>query len=500
MDGQQKSLILVTLDCLRADHCGFHGYPRPTTPFLDVIAKESFVVPAAVVAGAPTYYSFPAIFASRMPLALGRDVVGLAPGESTLATALRRAGYATAAFSAANPYISSRFCYEQGFDVFQDFLDFDAPPTEIQNGQANAEQRPAEHARARSKINRFLKRAADAAGLSRVYDDLYFEYCIRVVARPVTSIDALRIFPSAESIIDRAISWLNSVGPRPFFLWLHLMDPHSPYYPSVESFRDLTGRTVSPGRARYLNEFWNRSDLTVERLESKKESIVDLYDAGIRSADNQLARLVNVLKQSRQWDDCAFVLTADHGEEFLEHGRRYHAPVGLHQEIEHVPLLIHVPGVVKKKVASSPFSHLRLAPTLLDILGVPTPPGFRGTSLWGNLQRETSWDEPAITECVYACTNPFHSKGRMGERLLSVRDGRYKLVMRIAEDLVEEVYDIGSDPEEQRPIPTGEQAEVRKRLLHAAYLHLNSFGGMDSSLSLKARLRNIRIELQPTSL
>ena len=105
--------MLVTVDCLRADHCGLYGYSRPTTPFLDALASESFVVPAAIVAGAPTYYSFPAILASRMPLALGRDVIGLAPGESTLATVLRESGYATGAFSAGNPYISPRFGYDQ---------------------------------------------------------------------------------------------------------------------------------------------------------------------------------------------------------------------------------------------------------------------------------------------------------------------------------------------------------------------------------------------------
>src|SRR5579863_6849740 len=118
----QKSIVLITVDCLRADHVGFMGYERPTTPFLDSLANESFVVPTAIVAGAPTYYSFPAIMASRYPLALGRDVLGLAPDEASLATVLQQAGYATASFSAANPYISSQFGYQQGFDAFQDFL------------------------------------------------------------------------------------------------------------------------------------------------------------------------------------------------------------------------------------------------------------------------------------------------------------------------------------------------------------------------------------------
>src|ERR1700722_3745659 len=118
----RKSIILVTVDCLRADHCGFMGYPCQTTPFLDCLAKESFVFPRAIVAGTPTYFSFPAILASRYPLALGREVLGIAPQEPTLATVLHDTGYATAAFLAGNPYLSPRFGYHLGFDTFQDFL------------------------------------------------------------------------------------------------------------------------------------------------------------------------------------------------------------------------------------------------------------------------------------------------------------------------------------------------------------------------------------------
>ena len=116
------------MDCFRADHAGFLGYPRPTTPFLDSFATGSLTFSNAIVAGAPTYFSFPAVMASRYPLGLGRDVVGLAPGEPTIATVLNDAGHATAAFLAANPYLSPRFGYDAGFSVFRDFLDSDAAP------------------------------------------------------------------------------------------------------------------------------------------------------------------------------------------------------------------------------------------------------------------------------------------------------------------------------------------------------------------------------------
>ena len=496
---QRKSLVLITVDCLRADHCGFYGYSRPTTPFLDTLATEALVVPTAVVAGAPTYYSLPAILASRMPLALGRDVIGFAPGEATLATALRASGYATAAFSAANPYISSRFGYDQGFEVFEDSLDFD-PSTRVVEPGVSAARDSSNFSSTRHKLNRSFQRAAQAIGLGPAYDELYFQYCLRVASPGVENIATLGRFPAAGEIVNRAISWLTSVGPKPFFHWLHLMDPHSPYYPSADAYRDVNGGEISASRARYLNEFWNRSNLTSARAKRKRDSIIELYDAGIRAVDTQVARLVSYLKQSDVWGECTFVLTADHGEEFLDHGRRYHAPVNLREEIVRVPLMIRDPGFAKREVPAVPFSHLHLAPTLLDMLDVPVPESFRGISLWRNLQQGIPWEEPAITECVYGCNNPFRVQDRLGARLLSARNSRHKLIMRIEPGSVEDLYDLEADPKEQQPLPAGVQGNVRGQLLQAARAHLQKMAdARPTTLRVKARLRDLRTELRSSS-
>jgi arylsulfatase A-like enzyme len=496
VSNNKRSLVLITVDCLRADHCGFYGYSRPTTPLLDSLAEEAFVVPTAIVGGAPTYYSFPTILASRMPFALGRDVVGLAPGEATLATALHASGCATAAFSAANPYISPRFGYDQGFDVFRDFLDFEAKS--VPEG-ASAEASPDDSVR--GKLNRSIRNLAGAVGLSRLYDELYFQYCMKI-APPAKSIDGLRRFPAADVLVDEAQAWLASVGEQPFFLWLHLMDPHSPYYPAEDAFRELTGTSVEPGRARYVNEYWNRSDLGAPGLRSKRDEVVRLYDAGIRWVDSQIARLVGSLRQTNRWDQCVLALTADHGEEFLEHGGRYHAPLRLNEEIVRVPVLIRVPGerVPKElggKLPASPMSHLHLAPTLLEILGAEAPSSFRGRSLWTNLQRGEPWDDPAIgpaiIECGYGCTNPFRAESRSVSRLLAVREERFKMVMRVEPDAVEEVYDLETDPAEADRGGAGLAAGTRKRLLLAARDHMEKeTSAYDDKMRLRARLRDLR--------
>jgi arylsulfatase A-like enzyme len=484
----QKSLVLVTVDCLRADHTGFMGYKRPTTPFLDSLAADSFVFPAAIVAGAPTYYSFPAIHASRYPLALGRDIVGVGPGETTLASTLRDFGYVSAAFSAANPYVAGRFGYDHGFDTFQDFLSGELNPL-------SNETSVGETADSRlSQLNRRIERLAHAIGpLGRLYDGLYFQYCQRwATARP-QSLDELRRFPAADVIVTQALEWLSSRGKGPFFLWLHLMDPHSPYYPTEQTLA-LMATPITPFRARYLNSMWNRGDLSTKTFFRYRESVVQLYDAGVRWVDTQVERLVRALHQLGRWDDCVFAFTADHGEEFLDHGGRYHPPSRLMEEVVHVPLLLRVPGAPKRELTKSPFSHLHLAPTLLDVLQFTPPAAFRGRSLWKQIQQGAAWDDPAIAECVAGCTNPFFAGNRLGPRVLVVRGTRYKLHLHF-DSPSEAVYDLLSDPHERSPLPPDAEKQVQRRLLEFARAHFRSTAKeLDADLRLKTRLRELQLE------
>ncbi|HYA61781.1 MAG TPA: sulfatase [Candidatus Sulfotelmatobacter sp.] len=482
----QKSIVLVTVDCLRADHVGFMGYQRPTTPFLDSLASESFVFPAAIVAGAPTYYSFPAILASRYPLALGRDVLGLAPDEPNLASVLKRAGYATASFGAANPYVSSWFGYEQGFDTFRDFVVGEPAPLAGEKVDAGPRNGWA------SRLNRRLQQARPALGpLGRVYDELYFQYCQHVTPA-ADSLDALRRFPAADVMVDHACEWLASVE-APFFVWLHLMDPHSPYYPT-EAALALTGHDpVKPFRARYLNSYWNRSDLGPRRLARHRDEIIALYDAGIRWVDTQMTRLVEVLRKSNRWDNCIFAFTADHGEEFLDHGGRYHPPSRLMEELIRVPLLLRVPGATRKEVPRSAFSLLHLAPTLLDAAQLSIPAEFQGLSYWPQLREGTTYDAVAVSECVAGCVNPFRPENRLGPRVLSVRESRFKLMLHF-DPPAEYLYDLEADPGEKAPLaPTAHKPE-RRRLLEIAREHLERSSRHDPTIRMRARLRDLRLE------
>ncbi len=484
-----NSLVLITVDCLRFDHVGFMGYGHSTTPFLDSLAGESIVFQSAIVGGVPTYYSLPALLASRHPLKFGRDVVGLSEAEVTLASALKSAGYATASFTAGNPYIAPRFGYDLGFDDFRDFLDLEPRAT---NGSDDSAGWRARLRRLNQATQRICNRVPS---LGRIYEELYFQYCQRLAAPTAESLDSLRAFPAADVLVDHAKAWLARVAGAPFFLWLHFMDPHGPYYPKEEALRAIGHSEIEPQRARYLNASWTRS-LGTARFHRYRQEILPLYDACIRWVDQQVSSLVEALKQLQFWDNTVLAITADHGEEFLEHGARFHAPWTMREELIHVPLLVRSRSV-KPVRPKSPISLVDVAPTLLSAIDSPVPASFQGTSRWRAVRLGEEWEEPAIVDST-ECINPNRSEARLAPRVLCVREKRFKLILRMGSHK-EELFDLDADPGEQHPLPVGTEDGTRRRLLQHASRHLAAMESGDPKPRLQARLSELQFQIETSA-
>lgn len=485
MKAGPRSLVLITVDCLRADRVARSGKQSATTPFLDSLAADSFIFRNAYASGVPTYYSLPALLASRYPLAFGRDVIGIAPGESTIATELKERGFHTAAFIAGNPYVCSADGYSAGFNVFRNFLS--AEEIEVRQDEAAASQRPLQ-----GRANQLLSKACHSLpGLGAAYDEAYFQYCQRSIRNDGASFDNLRRFPSADVIVNCAIAWLQQNSARPFFLWLHFMDPHAPYYPKAEALKEL-GTELDSSEARRLNSLWAREGLSSRRLHKKRRPVEALYDAGVRWVDRQIGRLANRLIELNLWDQCALAVSADHGEEFMDHGGKFHPPFNLHEELIRVPLLMRVPGHPQGREVNRPIGLIDLAPTLFDALDIPAPASFRGRSCWRKLKNNEDWDWPVLTECAYGCTNPFRADTRLASRLLSVRKGQHKLVINFAAGN-DHLFELNSDPGENSPLPSGAESDVRKHLLEYAKKHVTeSLKSRESDLRFVAQIRELR--------
>jgi arylsulfatase A-like enzyme len=137
---------------------------------------------------------------------------------------------------------------------------------------------------------------------------------------------------------------------------------------------------------------------------------------------------------------------------------------------------------------------VHLAPTLLDAAQLSAPAAFEGRSHWGALLKGSSFDGIAISECVAGCTNPFRPENRMGPRVLSVREARYKLVLDF-DPQAENLYDLDVDPGELSPLAPAAQKPVRRRLLEIAREHLRrSREQRDPRTRLQARLSELRLE------
>jgi arylsulfatase A-like enzyme len=484
-----RSLVLITVDCLRADRVASSGEQSAITPFLGSLAGESFVFTNAYASGIPTYYSLPAVMASRYPLALGRDVIGIAPGESTIASELKECRFQSAAFVAANPYVCAEHGYGSGFDVFQNFLNIDE--IEFEKDKDCSPQKSL-----RGRANRLVSKACHSLpGLGSAYDEIYFQYCQRLIRSDGASLDNHRRFPSADVIVDSAVAWLQQNSASPFFLWLHFMDPHAPYYPKAEALEEM-GSELDSSAARRLNSFWTREGLSSRRLQKSCKSVECLYDAGVRWADRQIGRLANRLVELNLWDQCALAVTADHGEEFLDHGGRFHPPINLHEELIRVPLLLRVPGHLQGRDVKRPIGLIDLAPTLFDMLDIPAPASFRGRSCWRELKTDQDWDYPVLTECAYGCTNPFRAETRLGSRVLSVRKNEYKLVMNFATGS-DHLFELTSDPGETSPLSLGVASDIRKQLLECAKKHVaESYRSRDLRFAVRARELRIRWDRQ----
>jgi choline-sulfatase len=183
---------------------------------------------------------------------------------------------------------------------------------------------------------------------------------------------------TAENLNALAAGWLDQVGEAPFFLFLHTIEPHTPYQPPPE-FRQrfAPGVPEELGRVRVLKQLNSGARPVTPAL---IRDLTALYDAEIAANDAAFGNLVGLLKARGLWGSTAVVFLSDHGEEFHDHGGWEHGRT-LHTEMLDVPLIVRLPGVGEGRAVDRLAQHIDLVPTLLDSLELPVPDAVEGRSL-----------------------------------------------------------------------------------------------------------------------
>jgi arylsulfatase len=367
------SVLLVTVDTLRADHLGVYGYGRETSPWLDGFAAGAAVFESATTPRSKTTPAVASMLTGLYPHNHGVRTLyqPLPPEPVTLAEILDAAGYETAAF-VSNFVLRADFCgLERGFDLYDDDL-------------------PA-----------------------------------REPNRPVFE-------RGAKETCDAVRAWLGA-GPRaPFFLWIHLIDPHGPYLPPRRPFEAQARRPLPPGT---IPEY---QDTGSDDL----EDYVGRYDGEIRYADEEIGALFADLDRAGLLEDALVVFGADHGEGFGEHGEWFEHGADVFEPCARIPFVLRHPGGRGAGLRlRAPVSLVDVVPTVLDAIGLETEVRFDGVSLLPFLERPEAEDGVRYLE--------------KEAELRAVRTADRKVVATLERGRIVRMdrYDLRADPGETKALP-----------------------------------------------
>jgi arylsulfatase A-like enzyme len=384
------NIVVLVSDCVRADHVSAYGYELHTTPLFDRVAAEGVLFEDAHASASWTLPSVTGILASvRAGIDVKPGVTGTELDSRTLPEVLRDLGYATYAVS-NNPHLGGRFGIGSRFDTF--------------DGGATTWQRALDATLAGVVRQRFL------------IDD--------------------------GAIVSRAIEALGDL-PEPFFLYLHVMGGHAPY----EHPRSYEPAFPIPSTKHPITGPHSRMEIS----EEQRANLVARYDVMIRYADDQLQRFADALAARDLLDDTLLIYTADHGEEFGEHGGWTHGRT-LHVESIRVPLAVRWPGHVPANTRRTDLvSLVDLGPSILGALpgaAVKAPGEWQGV----NLQWTT--EAPAL--------GPHVAISEHGPALRALITPQWKYVVDVTTGSAQ-LYDRLADPGEGHDL-AAEKPEVVQRL------------------------------------
>jgi len=369
----RPSIVVITVDALRADRLGSYGYTRPTSPNIDRLIMQGLRFERAWT---PEPLTGPAMCSMVTGLephihAATRNGLRMQPGLNSLPKILAEKGWETAAFVGTWTLKNNLTLLGEHFQTYGERLE-------------------------RRRWFGILNSEA-----------------------------------TCEDVTDDALDWLGEdrkKGPeKPFFLWVHYIEPHAPY--------------------RFHEEYAERIGVNDDQLTKK-----DRYDTEIAAVDESIARLLAGVRQAVDEKDLLVVFTSDHGESLGEHNYWGHGRY-LYEPSLRIPLGIVWKGVIPPGTARSQATLLDLMPTLLELVGIEIPPNLPGASWAASLRGAGEVDERV--GCYQAHRGAVHGdsardsdkKRSKGLLWVGVIHNDRKEMIKVSRQLIQ-IYDIAADPGE----------------------------------------------------
>lgn len=397
VESKPPNILIITVDALRADHLDAYGYERDTAPELTALAARGARFDAA-------YAQAPLTVPSLLMIMTGELFYhgNIPAGIPTLAERLKAEGYTTAAF-VRNPLLEIDLRgTNRGFDTF-------FTPDRVSDEDTTGE-----------KLHPVAERQLYAADLK------------------------------AEEVLARADEWLRANHERePFFLWVHLFDPHDPYSPPPPHDKqfDAGYKGNADGDIRRTKNTDHPIWEFVEQNPSPEDHrhIIALYDGEVRHASSEIGKFLDKWAHERT----LIVFSADHGESLGEH-RIWGHGYSLYETELRIPLFMVLQGKIPAgTVISQPVESIDIVPTVLSLAGIEPDKRLTGKDL-----------------------TPLFSGGNINEAGVfarwagesSYRSGNWKVMLGKKRGF--ELYDLEKDPGEQRNLAS-EKPEKLKRMRRA---------------------------------
>ncbi len=395
------NVVLIVADSFRQDVLELDE-AASIAPNLLRLQSESLSFTSSQAVSSWTHPSMAGLVTGRYPTELGAHHSGLSNDAITLAERFHAAGYETVGVS-DNYLTGPSFGFAQGFEFYR---------------QKNAKL--------------LLLRLAVSKILPKGWlDALVVKFRL--------------LYQGAPSVNAAVGQWLAQRDPqRPFFLMLHYMDVHYPYYVYSEHPENWSNRSTAQTHVPYYEPLYEVSSSSRSRgpfgemtmPAPQREDLWNRYLGSVQYLDQHLAEVTAMLRSAADWDNTVVVFTADHGEEFFEHGFFSHGS-SLYQESVRVPLLVKLPKGMHKGSRSDPVSSLWIMPTLLEVAGI----SHGQSGLPASLLRGGNASTPVFSEFE-----------RRGVKIISGQLGAHKLLLAQTDDgrSKVELFDVVADPGEQR--------------------------------------------------
>ncbi|MHA1793111.1 MAG: sulfatase [Promethearchaeota archaeon] len=486
------NIVLLTIDALRFDHCGFNGYHRDVTPNIDKLVNKGVKFTNMYATGPCTPPSFCSIFTGTFPF----DKGGYSPlpsQKTTIAEVMKNAGYYTAGFH-SNPLISHFFNYHRGFMKYFDsmttenispvkkkilnFFESDGTKSNVLLNQLQNLPIP-------KKLQTTIKNLFYSTFLGRKVK--YYIPANKITRMTINWLKSKFIFKKKSENLKEKTNKTSQVKNRPskkksqlmkkpLFLWVHYMDTHDPFIPSDYKNLKKIKSPISKKEFEHNLSYPEYTDILKEN--DKKRKLIDFYDAEIIDVDEKINKLVNYFKELDLYKNTIFILTSDHGEEFNDHGDYGHR-AHLYDELVHVPFAIFggpieegkfnllKPGTTIKNL----LSLIQLPSTILTLARIKNEGHFDAESIFKSLSSQSSRENQAQAKGnqrgkershVMSCT--FHkgivtrfnqSTDPTIKKMACIRTRKYKYIFD-TETNKKELYNVIDDPKEMNDIANKE--------------------------------------------